>query len=73
MGKIFRIIDDAEEYSRYNQRESDDKMLERAFKEGCEHGYKKAMREMEGYNERKGHTYSEGFEEKIEKLKKKYE
>ena len=37
------------------------------------HGYKKAMREIEGYNERKSHTYSEGFEEKIERLKKKYE
>lgn len=31
------------------------------------------MREVEGYNERKSHTYSEGFEEKIERLKKKYE
>ena len=49
------------------------KMLERAFKEGCEHGYKKAMREAESYNERKTHTYNEGFEEKIERLKKKYE
>lgn len=39
----------------------------------CEHGYKKAMREAEGYNERKTHTYNEGFEEKIERLKKKYE
>lgn len=73
MGRIYRIMDDSEEYSRYNQRESDDKMLERAFKEGCEHGYKKAMRELEGYNERKPHTYNEGFEEKIEKLKRKYE
>lgn len=33
-------------------------MLERAFKEGCEHGYKKAMREAESYNERKTHTYN---------------
>lgn len=74
MGKIFHIVDEAEEYqTRYNQRESDDKMLEKAFKEGCEHGYKKAMREIEGYNERKSHTYNEGFEEKIERLKKKYE
>ena len=39
MGRIFRIVDEAEEYQRgYNRRESDDKMLERAFKEGCEHG-----------------------------------
>ncbi len=74
MGRIFHIVDEAEDYQRgYNQRESDDKMLERAFKEGCEHGYKKAMREVEGYNERKSHIYNEGFEEKIERLKKKYE
>ena len=34
MGRIFRIVDEAEEYQRgYNQREPDDKMLERAFKE----------------------------------------
>ena len=72
MGRIFRIVDEAEGYS-YNQRESEDKMLERAFKEGCDYGYKKAMREAESYNERKTHTYNEGFEEKIERLKKKYE
>ena len=72
MGRIFRIVDEAEGYS-YNQRESEDKMLERAFKEGCDYGYRKAMREVEGYNERKIHTYNEGFEEKIERLKKKYE
>lgn len=65
MGRMYKIIDEA-----YNQKESEE-MLERAFKEGCEHGYKKAMREVENYNERK--HYSEGFEEKIEKLKKKYE
>ena len=35
MGRIFRIVDEAEEYQRgYNQRESDDRMLEKAFKEG---------------------------------------
>ena len=74
MGRIFHIVDEADEYQRgYNQREPDDKMLERAFKEGCEHGYKKAMREVEGYNERISHSYNEGFEEKIERLKKKYE
>ena len=80
MGRIFRIVDEAEEYQRgYNQRESDDKMLERAFKEGCEHGYKKAMREA-GFDERGGSgqrgsyrgSYREGFEEKIEKLKERY-
>ena len=49
MGRMFKIVDEAEEYQRgYNQRESDDRMLEKAFKEGCEHGYKKAMREIEG-------------------------
>ena len=74
MGKIFRIIDDVEEYQKgYNQRESNDKILEKAFKEGCEHGYKKAVRELEGYNEKISHSYNEGFEEKIERLKKKYE
>ena len=35
MGRIFHIVDEADEYQRgYNQREPDDKMLERAFKEG---------------------------------------
>ena len=72
MGRIFRIVDEAEGYS-YNQRESEDKMLERAFKEGCDYGYRKAMREAEGYNERKIHTYNEGFEEKNRKTKEKYE
>lgn len=61
--------------------DSEDRILEKAFKEGCEHGYKKAMRELEGYNERGGRSsgrtgyrtnYKEGFEEKIEKLKEKY-
>ena len=75
MGRIFHIVDEADEYQRgYNQREPDDKMLERAFKEGCEHGYKKAMREVEGYNERGGRIhFREDFEDKIERLKKKYE
>lgn len=71
MGKIIHVEED---YQRgYNQRESDDKLLERAFKEGCEHGYKKAIRELEEYNERVSHTYNEGFEEKIARLRKKYE
>ena len=70
MKRIYHIVDEAENY---NQRESEDNLLERAFKEGCEHGYKKAMREAEGYSGRKSHTYNEGFEEKIERLKKKYE
>lgn len=65
----YRIED--EEY--YNQRGYEDNLLEKAFKEGCEHGYKKAMRETEGYNERNKKHYSEGFEEKMEKLRRKYE
>jgi flagellar biosynthesis/type III secretory pathway protein FliH len=58
--------------------DEEDKVLEKAFKEGYEHGYKKAMRDLEEYNER-GHkmsqriNYREGFEEKIERLKKKFE
>ena len=33
MGRIFRIVDEAEEYQRgYNQRESDDKMREQYAK-----------------------------------------
>lgn len=85
MGKIFHITEDYDErgYSHrgggYGQREDDDHLLEKAFKEGCDHGYKKAMRELESYNERGGRLggdsrihYKEGFEEKIEKLKEKY-
>lgn len=52
---------------------SEDSLLERAFKEGCEHGYKRAMRESEGYNEKRSRSYGEGFEEKLERLKRKYE
>ena len=58
----------------YGMRDDIDHMLEKAFKEGCEHGYKKAMREA-GFEERGGlyrGNYREGFEEKIEKLKEKY-
>lgn len=72
MGKIFQIREDYEERG-FGQRGDHDELLERAFHEGCEHGYKKAMREVEGYHERGGRTsYREGFEEKIEKLKLKY-
>ena len=64
---------------RGSRREDEDYMLEKAFKEGCEHGYKKAMREA-GFDERGGSgqrgsyrgSYREGFEEKIEKLKERY-
>lgn len=79
MGKIFHIMSDDRSYEEgYGQREHDmDHMLEKAFKEGCEHGYKKAMRELEHLDER-GRvmggriSHREGFEEKIEKLKEKY-
>lgn len=74
MGKIYQITEDYEERGRGMRREDDDYMLEKAFKEGCEHGYKKAMREA-GFDERGGlhrGNYREGFEEKIEKLKEKY-
>lgn len=80
MAKIFHTVGEPEErdYDRegygYNQRGHDeDHMLERAFKEGCEHGYKKAMKELEGYSERGGRIhFREGFEEKLERLKEKY-
>lgn len=54
-------------------KEAEDSLIEKAFKEGCEHGYNKAIKEVEDYNEEKAHSYSEDFEEKIERLKKKYE
>lgn len=48
-------------------------MQEVAFKKGCEHGYEKAMKELEGYNERGGRIhFRDGFEEKIERLKERY-
>lgn len=79
MGKIFHIMSDDRSYDEegYGQREDMDHMLEKAFKEGCEHGYKKAMRELEHLDERGRRmggkvNYKEGFEEKIEKLKEKY-
>lgn len=75
MAKIFRIIGEEEGYNErgYEKSHDEEKLLEKAFKEGCEHGYKKAMRELEGYNERGGRiNYREGFEEKIAKLKEKY-
>ena len=52
MAKIFHIMDEMDErgYGQrggYGSHEEDDRLLEKAFKEGCEHGYKKAMRELE--------------------------
>lgn len=73
MGKIYHITEDFSERRGGFREEDDERMLEKAFKEGCEHGYKKAMRELEGYNERGGRTnYREGFEEKIKRLKEMY-
>lgn len=79
MAKIFHTVGEPEEMDdrmyKYNQRgyEDSDHMLEKAFKEGCEHGYKKAMKELEGYNERGGRIhFRDDFEDKIERLKEKY-
>ena len=79
MAKIFHTVGEPEErdYDRsgygYNQRNDEDHMLEMAFKKGCEHGYNKAMKELEGYNERGGRIhFREDFEDKIERLKEKY-
>lgn len=73
MGKIYQITEDYEERGRGMRRDDEDYMLEKAFGEGCEHGYRKAMREA-GFDERSLHrgNYREGFEEKIQKLKEKY-
>lgn len=77
MNRIFEFMDDLDERKGGgSRREDEDYILEKAFKEGCEHGYKKAMREA-GFDERGGSgnyrgSYREGFEEKIEKLKKMY-
>lgn len=68
MTRMYRIPDEFDERST-----SEERILERAFKEGCEHGYNKAMRELEYLNERSDRAnYREGFEEKIERLKQKY-
>lgn len=79
MAKIFHTVGEPDEgyYDRgykYNQRGYDeDHMLEKAFKEGCEHGYHKAMKELEGYNEIGGRIhFRDDFEDKIERLKEKY-
>ena len=75
MAKIYQIMDELDERGgRGSKMEEIDHMLEKAFKEGCEHGYKKAMGDA-GMDERGGlhrGNYREGFEEKIEKLKEKY-
>lgn len=68
MRRMYRIIDEDENY---DQKTIEDTLLEKVFKEGCEHGYKKAMQESESYNEKTPHK--ESLEEKLARLKKKYE
>jgi hypothetical protein len=74
MAKIYKITEGSM-HSTEMMKDSD-ALIEKAFEEGCEHGYKKAMKEMEAYNEKGGRIgrmhFKEGFEEKIEKLKEKY-
>ena len=82
MAKIFHTVGEPEErgydqrmgsYGYHQRGHEEDHMLEKAFKEGCEHGYQKAMKEFKGYDERGGRIhFREAFEEKIEKLKEKY-
>lgn len=77
MAKIFHLGEESYDQRGYgyNQRGHHDEehIMEMAFKEGCEHGYHKAMKELEGYNERGGRMhFKEGFEEKIKRLKEKY-
>lgn len=65
------IIEDNEPVEGFNQRGSEETFLEKAFKEGYECGYKKAMRETEGYSERKA-DYKESFEDRMTRLRNKY-
>ena len=52
MAKIFHTVGEPEERDYgYNQRHDEDHMLEKAFKEGCEHGYYKAMKELAGHHD----------------------
>lgn len=63
MAKILRVIDE-------------EAMIEKAFKEGCEHGYNKAMAELEKHSEEYDFNKQENlarFDKKIEELRKKYE
>lgn len=63
MAKIYHTVDE------YDERSYEENMLEKAFREGCEHGYRRAMK---SFNERSSLNYREGFEEKMERLKEKY-
>lgn len=69
---MYHIIDEIDERGgRLNRREGSE--LEKAFKEGYEHGFRKAMREVEGYHERGGRmNYRDSFEEKIKEIKERY-
>ena len=71
MGKLLHIINESTEQTEgYNQR-NDETYLEKAFKEGYECGYKKAMKETEGFDERRP-NHKETFEDRIERLRNKY-
>jgi flagellar biosynthesis/type III secretory pathway protein FliH len=72
MARIYKITEGS---MHSTEMKDTDSLIEQAFNEGCEHGYKKAMKEMEAYNEKSGKSMMqmrEGFEEKIERLKEKY-
>lgn len=69
MARMFHVIYDGEEDFHSNE----DKIIEEAFKEGCEHGYKTALKEMEEHESPKhSEHHKESFEEKIKKLKEAY-
>lgn len=71
MAKIFHITDEHED--KLATHDEFEYLLEKAFKEGCEHGYHKAMKEHESFNEKAGRiNFKEDFKSKIEKLKEKY-
>lgn len=64
--RLRRIIDDydrmgGEIYYRKEKYAHDPELME-AYEEGCEHGYEKAMREIEsdGYHERRGNVIHRG-------------
>lgn len=62
-----------ERLNKRNYMTPDEELIEKAFKEGHENGYRKAMRELGVLGERGGRIhFKEGFEEKIERLKEKY-
>lgn len=50
--------------------QEEDSIIEKAFKEGYEHGYYKAVKELESSHKEES---EESFNEKIARLKTKYE